>query len=232
MTRDTNAQADLDNALAGILNSSWDTPATSAPPAEDLGHDLTGGEADPLVEPASQPTAPTPEPEEPASHIVARALGQEPVRIPLPEPEPEYDPDVDTSRARLGLGALVDLASGRKSATAIAAQAGVTDAELHDRLATALKTVPPEEIGKAMGLQAAEQQLKSGAVYGAVLADLVQDMLHDRLKPETKIELAKMLARIGKLEPKEDRNAGVGGGFILNISLGNTDPAPITIESE
>lgn len=234
---------DLDAALDGILSSPWETAppenpapekpevvAPAAPAPEPVQHDLTGrGDK-------SAPVAHKTEPAIPASTAIAEALGQEVPVIPLPVPDDEYhdDDDEDTpeSRARLGMGALVDLASGRRSATDVAAQVGVTDAQLHSQLATALREVPPEEIAKAMGLQAAEQQLKSGAVYGAVLADLVQDMLNNRLKPEVKIDLAKMLAKIGKLEPKEDRNVGVGSGFILNISLGSTDPTPITIEAE
>jgi hypothetical protein len=126
---------------------------------------------------------------------------------------------------------LSDLAAGRTTPLEAAEHAGVTTGQLQASLAVALREVPPDEIAKAMGLQAAEQQLKSGAIYGAVLADLVADMAAGRLKPEVKIELAKLLAKVGRIEPKEAKDAGTGGGFILNISVGAAPAQPITIES-
>jgi hypothetical protein len=110
--------------------------------------------------------------------------------------------------------------------------AGVTTDQIQSALATALHEVDPREIAKALGLQAAEQQLKSGALYGAVLHDLVLDMQSGRLKPDLKIELAKLLARVGRIEPKEDKGTAVGQGFVLNINLGAAGPTPVTINAD
>ena len=88
----------------------------------------------------------------------------------------------------------------------------------------------PEEIAKAMGLQAAEQQLKSGALYGAVLADLVADMAAGRLKPEHKLDLARLLSKVGRVEPREEKGVVAGGGFTLNINLGAGEK-PVVIEA-
>lgn len=151
--------------------------------------------------------------------------------LPVREPQPDPEPPSDSERGVMDIGLLADLAAGRKTAEQAARFAGVSVDEIQSSLAVALREVPPEEIAKAMGLQAAEQQLKSGALYGAVLADLVADMACGRLKPETKIELAKLLARVGRVEPKEDKGAGAGSGFTLNIMLGAGDPRPVIIDA-
>lgn len=143
---------------------------------------------------------------------------------------PSPQDDAQDASGMFDIGLLTDLASGRRGAAEAALAAGITEGEIHSALAVALRDVDPKEIAKALGLQAAEQQLKSGAIYGAVLFDLVQDMAAGRLKAETKIELAKLLARVGKLEPKEDKSVGAGGGFVLNISMGGA-PQPVTIEA-
>lgn len=200
----------LDAALDAILNKPWD--ASVVPVADH-----------PLEATAQGPTpAPTPE------TSVA-------VRTPLPKDPYAYDPQDEDheheTRSRMNVGVLADLASGRRSAADVAEQVGVSGEELHAQLATALREVPQDEIAKALGLQAAQQQLTSGAVYGAVLADLVRDMVANRLKPETKIELARLLARVGRIEPKEDKGVGVGSGFVLNIQVGQ-GAQPITIEAE
>lgn len=150
--------------------------------------------------------------------------------VPVREPDPPV-PVPEGERGMMDIGLLADLAAGRKTADEAARFAGVSVDEIQASLAVALREVPPEEIAKAMGLQAAEQQLKSGALYGAVLADLVRDMAEGRLKPETKIELAKLLARVGRVEPKDEKGAGAGGGFTLNIMLGAGDRQPVTIEA-
>lgn len=151
--------------------------------------------------------------------------------LPVRPADAEPEPPGGAERGVMDIGLLADLAAGRKTAEQAAQFAGVSVDEIQSSLAVALREVPPEEIAKAMGLQAAEQQLKSGALYGAVLADLVADMAFGRLKPETKIELAKLLARVGRIEPKDEKGAGAGGGFTLNIMMGAGDPKPITIEA-
>lgn len=139
------------------------------------------------------------------------------------EAPPRFGPPMD-------IGLLTDLATGRPGAFAAAEAAGFTQEDLQSSLALALRDTPPAEIAKALGLQAAEQQLKSGALYGAVLAALVNDMATGRMRAETKIELAKMLAKVGRLEPKEEKLAA-GGGFTLNISMGSS-PQPIIIDHD
>lgn len=201
----------LDDALGAILNKPWDTPPKPA---------------DAPAPAAPEATAP---PEAPVPAVMEKA------HPPLPVDPYEYDPHDEESakqaRSKMSVGVLADLASGRRSAEDVAEHVGVSGEALHAQLATALREVPPDEIAKALGLQAAQQQLTSGAVYGAVLADLVRDMVADRLKPETKIELARLLARVGRIEPKEDKGAGVGSGFVLNIQVGQ-GAQPITIEAE
>ena len=150
--------------------------------------------------------------------------------VPVREPDPPA-PVPEGERGMMDIGLLADLAAGRKTADEAARFAGVSVDEIQASLAVALREVPPEEIAKAMGLQAAEQQLKSGAIYGAVLADLVADMAEGRLKPEHKLDLARLLSRVGRIEPKEEKGAGVGGGFRLNIVIGGDTP-PVIVEAE
>lgn len=139
--------------------------------------------------------------------------------------------DEEPRGALLNIGLLTDLATGRKSALDAAEAAGITPAEVQTQLATALRDVDPKEIAKALALQAGEQQLKSGAIYGVVLHELVTDMMQNRLTPSLKIELAKLLANVGKIMPKEDKTVAAGSGFTLNISMG-ASPQPVTIEAE
>lgn len=182
------------------------------------------------------PTEPTPEVATPKVDTgipisVENQALTEPEYPPVPVREAPQEAPPEGDRGVMDIGLLADLAAGRKTAVEAARFAGVSVDEIQSSLAVALREVPPEEIAKAMGLQAAEQQLKSGALYGAVLADLVADMAAGRLKPETKIELAKLLARVGRVEPKEEKGAGVGGGFVLNIQLGANDPKPVIVEA-
>lgn len=140
--------------------------------------------------------------------------------------------DENAPRGLFDIGLLSDLATGRKSAVEAAEAAGVTPERMQSQLATALREVDPREIAKALGLQAAEQQLKSGAMYGVVLSTLVDDVMAGRLSPMAKIELAKLLANVGKIMPKEDKSVGQGSGFVLNISMGAAPAQPITIDAD
>lgn len=206
------AKTPLDGALEGLLALGW-------------------GDSDPQI----VPVEPTPLP-------MAPQTPTEPEYLPLPVREnpdgavetlddDEFDPPVRPNR-RLSIGALTDLASGHKSPEQTVDETGLTRPELQAELAVTLRELPPDEVVKALGLQAVEQQLKSGAIYGVVLADLVRDMSEGRLKPETKIEMAKLLAKVGKLEPKEDKSVGAGSGFQLNIQINAADPQPITIQAD
>lgn len=217
-------EAQLDQAIDAILADDWGMPASAAPTA-------------PTTRPAPLPRQAAPQPAQaPRTYL------------PLPVPTDEFgeplqarsapddaldDPMNEEAVERvLDIGLLTDLATGRKSAIEAARAAGVTPERMQSQLAVALREIPPEEIAKALGIQAAEQQLKSGALYGAVLSALVNDMLSGRMKPSDKLELAKLLARVGRVEPKDEKGVGAGGGFVLNIQLGNNDPKPITIEAQ
>lgn len=167
---------------------------------------------------------------EPMPEPAATPPDYPPLPVRTDEPAPPAAGHEAPDRMHLNIGLLTDLAAGRKGAAEAAEAAGVTPDDLQAALATALRGVDPKEISKALGLQAAEQQLKSGALYGAVLFDLVKDMQEGRLKPDTKIELAKLLAKVGRIEPKDEKGAGAGSGFVLNINLGTNSPAPVTIE--
>lgn len=199
----TDAAQQLDEALGSILTQGWSDPA---PPGEDVQHAVSPPRGELETVPSYPP-------------------------LPQRDDEPAAPPgDEAPPGALLDIGLLTDLATGKKGAVAAAQAAGVTPQQLQSSLAIALRDVPPEEIAKALGLQAAEQQLKSGALYGAVLADLIADMAVGRLKPEIKVELAKLLARIGRVEPKEAKDVAAGGGFVLNIQVGGA-AAPVTIEA-
>lgn len=208
----------LDSALGCIVGQGWDDGSATTPdvgiPTSDLATPEPSNDAG--LQKPEPPQQATPTPEYPP--------------LPVRPADVEPEPPADSERGVMDIGLLADLAAGRKTAEQAAAFAGVSVSDIQSSLATALREVPPEEIAKAMGLQAAEQQLKSGAIYGAVLADLVADMAEGRLKPETKIELAKLLARVGRVEPKEDKGVGAGGGFVLNINLGNAE-RPVTIDA-
>lgn len=228
----------IDSLLDDILSSGWtDTPA----PVE--------------VEPPA-PTPPTPEyppvpvrPAEPAPRRKQTTQKDTPTGVVFDMPYPGQDDptetgmlvaapnaqddpdDGDDEGGLYNLGILSDLAAGRITTEDAAQAAGVTTTQVQSALATALREVDPREILKALGLQAAEQQLKSGALYGAVLHDLVRDMATGRLKPEHKLELAKLLAKVGRIEPKEDKSVGAGSGFTLNISMGQAAPQQVIIDA-
>lgn len=221
-----------------------------------LGDILTGGWSDPLVgdqtpapDDAQPVVAETPLPKYPPLPVREDQAPRQAVKKTTPpagtvterlEAQPhggalkrsetsEGDEPGDTSM--FSLGVLSDLASGRATPADITARTGVSEDDLHDQLATALHGMDPKEIAKAIGIQAAEQQLKSGALYGAVLADLTSDLIGGRLKPDIKIELAKLLAKNGRIEPKDDKTVGAGGGFTLNINMG-ASVQPITIVAD
>lgn len=249
--------AQIDAALGSILAQGWDdevgqaaaavAPASTPPQSNENWEVHVGPEAVKQAIEAKYPPVPTRD-EPPAPRRSKRTTkavkpdGTTVYDMPLPgqtdptepgmivaAPPPVDDPEAG-SGGLFDIGMLADLAAGRKGAAEAAEAAGVTTSEIQSALATALHEVDPKEIAKALGIQAAEQQLKSGALYGAVLYDLVLDMQSGRMKAETKIELAKLLAKVGKLEPKEDKGAGAGGGFVLNISMGT--PQPITINAD
>lgn len=166
------------------------------------------------------------------SEVIANALLGVDGQPAFPPEDDTPDTDQDEPHGLFDIGLLSDLATGRKGALEAAQAAGVTTAEVQSQLAIALRDVDPTELAKALGMQAAEQQLKSGAIYGVVLSELVKDMMNGRMTAGAKIDLAKLLASVGKIMPKEDKTVGAGGGFVLNISMGASPAQPITIEAE
>lgn len=234
---------DIDSLLDDILSSGWsDTPA----PEQTAIREIRVPESEPEYPPVPTRDEPAPVPrgrkkttkiETPTGILFDMPYpGQdnpdEPgmlVEMPARADAPD---ELDDPTGLYDLGILSSLAAGRISTSQAAEATGHTEGEVQSALATALREVDPGELVKALGLQAVEQQLKSGALYGAVLHDLVLDMSSGRLKPEHKLELAKLLAKVGKLEPKEDKSVGAGGGFTLNISMGQAAPQQITLEAE
>lgn len=140
--------------------------------------------------------------------------------------------ELPANKRMLNIGMLTDIATGRQSAEQAAATAGVSLDELQAGLAVELGQMDPADIAKAMGIQAAQEQLKAGALFGAVINDLVSDMVNGRLTPQLKLQLADMLAVIGRVKPKEDKSVGAGGGFVLNISMGAPASPQVTIEAQ
>lgn len=154
---------------------------------------------------------------------------------PLPETQHQSVTvvrDDEDHQSILDIGLLTELASGQKNAAQAAEAAGMTVGQVQSALATTLRGMDPKEIQKALGIQAVEQQLKSGALYGAVLHELVQDMMAGRMKPDQKMDFLKFLSEIGRIKPKEEKGGGPGQGFVLNISMGGpAAPQPVIIES-
>lgn len=166
-----------------------------------------------------------PLPEDPRTYLEPQAHGG---ALKRAESAPEGSEELPT-RALLDVGILTDLVSGVKTADQAAGSAGVTPDELHSALASTLAQVDQRELAKAMGIQVATSQLKATAVWNAVLADLLEDIRWGRAKPDVKIELMKLLQKVGRLEPKE-QGPVAGGGFQLNINIGD-GPKPIVIEA-
>lgn len=172
--------------------------------------------------PPSPPDAPVAVPSTPEPRVILTA-----------DPEDGVDDRLVPGEAarHVDIGLLVDMATGAKTVDQAARASGLTQAQLQADFAVALKTIDPREIARAMGVQTAEQQLKSGAYYGVVLADLVGDLVSGRLRPEHKLDLAKLLARVGRVEPKEDKGVAAGSGFVLNIVLPGGEPKPIVVQA-
>jgi hypothetical protein len=215
MPHDPDLDGMLDDALGGILSGGWDDPMGAAQP---------GPTAEVVPVAAAEQALPK-YPPLPARE--GQAHGGALKRAEMSQgDEPEGDGTPWT------LGILSDLATGRTTPAEVSRRTGKSESDLHDELATALHEMDPRDVAKAMGIQAAEQQLKSGALYGAVIADLASDLVAGRLKPDVKIEFAKMLAKNGRIEPKEDKSVSAGGGFTLNIQMGTAPAQPITIVAD
>lgn len=205
----------VDDLLADLVNEGWE----ESPDQSTESWFAMRPPADPQY-----PPVPTPNVDEQPDSELPTDVSQD---------DAQASPGLDGRPQRaMDVGILASLAAGRLTADQAASFAGISVAEVQASLAVALRQVPPEEIAKALGLQAAEQQLKSGAIYGAILADLMTDLAQGKLKPETKIELAKLLARVGRIEPKEDKGAGAGGGFVLNINLGAASEKPVIFDHD
>lgn len=154
----------------------------------------------------------------------------EPLGLFDPRP-PQDETDEEDDGASFSIGMLTDLATGRMTPQQAAASVGLPVSSLQEALATELRNSTPDDIAKALAIQASEQQLKSGAIYGAVLFDLVRDMSQGRLQPKEKIKFAELLSAVGRIMPKEAKEAGTGGGFTLNIQMGLSDPKTIVLDN-
>lgn len=167
------------------------------------------------------------------------AVADVPALLPVQDAAPAQDetgedwqpPDENEQPPLASLGLLTDLATGRKDAAEVASAAGITVEALQDQVAFTLAEVAPDEITRVIGLQALQQQLKSGALYGAVISALARDLVGGRLTPAHKLEMAKVLARMGRVEPREEKNQAMGGAFVLNINVGAGQP-PVVIEAQ
>jgi hypothetical protein len=148
---------------------------------------------------------------------------------PQPQIEERSEEQLPASRALMDVGLLSDLVAGVKTPDQAAVQAGVTVSELHSALASTLAQADPKELARAMGVQITASQLKATAVWNALLADILEDIRMGRAEADVKLELLKVLGRIGRLEPKDDKVAA-GGGFQLTINVGD-GPKPVVIES-
>jgi len=217
-TQDPSAQ--LDDALGDVLSGGWDTPPDPEPVEPPAPASIEAVWSEHRNESAS------------AAARVVKPDG-EIVRfedLPLP-PEDDDEPKhpLQGESGMLSMGLLADLAAGRATPEQAAARSGVDVGQLDAALALTLRDMEPADIAKALNLQAVEQQLKSGALYGAVLHALTLDLATGKMPATVKIELAKLLGKNGRIEPKEEK-AQAGGGFVLNISLGAA-AQPVTIES-
>lgn len=227
--------AALDAMLGEALNSGWDDapPVAAAPAPEPVAPEYPPLPVREYPVPDARSTA-----GKKATIATNEARAQVSALLGLPsnltaDQDASIDEgDLPANKRLLNIGMLSDLATSRMTPQQAADTAGVTLAEMQQGLATELAQIDPKEIAKAMGIQAAQEQLKAGALFGAVVNDLIADMVEGRLTPQLKLQLLEMLGVIGRIKPKEDKSVGAGGGFILNISVGNSDPKPVTIEAD
>lgn len=218
--------AAFDAALGAVTASGWGPSPQFDRPGLDAGLPAPLGQ--PMPEPVRE-AAQTwlQETREPQAH------GGELKRVEYKEPaiDDSERSEVPT-KALLDVGILSDLVSGVRTPHQAAADAGVTQEQLHSALAVTLSQVDPREIAKAMGVQVAATQLKAGAVWNAILADLLNDIQTGRAKADVKLELLKVLKGVARLEPREDKGVGAGGGFSLNINISAGDTVkPVVIDA-
>lgn len=223
----------MDSALGDVLSAGWtDDPA----PAPDQ-HQVATPEYPPL--PMREAAKPRKKATQQATSISTDSTPSAPPTVARDtsiastqevEADDDQEPGENDDHATFDIGLLTDLATGRKTPQEAAQAAGVSLAVLEDALATTLRDSSADDIAKALAIQASEQQLKSGAIYGAILFDLVRDMQSGRLQPKEKIKFAELVAAVGKIMPKEDKGVTAGGGFVLNINLGQSEPKTIVLD--
>ncbi len=74
-------------------------------------------------------------------------------------------------------------------------------------------------------------RLKAGVMADNILEKVFEDALHDDVGINTRIEVLKVLSKLGDLEPKQNNAAAAqGSGFSININLSGVQPAPQVIE--
>ena len=74
-------------------------------------------------------------------------------------------------------------------------------------------------------------RLKAGVMADQMLEKVYEDALHEDVGLSMRIDVLKVLAKLGDLEPKQNLNAAAqGAGFSININLAGAQPAPQVIE--
>ena len=74
-------------------------------------------------------------------------------------------------------------------------------------------------------------RLKAGVMADQILEKVYEDALHEDVGLSMRIDVLKVLSRLGDLEPKQNMNAqAAGSGFSININLNGVQSAPQVIE--
>lgn len=74
-------------------------------------------------------------------------------------------------------------------------------------------------------------RLKASVMADQMLEKVYEDALHEDVGLSMRIDVLKVLAKLGDLEPKQNLNAAAqGSGFSININLAGVQPAPQVIE--
>ena len=74
-------------------------------------------------------------------------------------------------------------------------------------------------------------RLKAGVMADQILEKVFEDALHEDVSLPLRIDVLKVLSRLGDLEPKPTNGAvAQGSGFSININLSGVQPAPQVIE--
>lgn len=114
---------------------------------------------------------------------------------------------------------IAELALGMDAPITIAQKYGFSDKQFIQ-----LQALPwfTEAVYKERERQTSEGvtfQSKSRLMAEELWQDIFKDAKAGNLKPELRIDAAKQLTEIAGLKPKDNRPIGVGGGFVVNITI-------------